>query len=63
MFSLENNSSFDPIIFRAVERVVGGHLEGFDHKTVRNWSCPKSKKSRVNNIFFAGEQQKLKVKI
>ena len=24
------------IICRAVERVVGGHLEGFDHKTVRN---------------------------
>ena len=24
------------IICRAVERVVGGHLEGFDHKTVRD---------------------------
>ena len=33
---VKNNISFDPIIFRAVERVVGGHLEGFDHKTVRN---------------------------
>ena len=33
---VKNKSSFDPIIFRSVERVVGGHLEGFDHKTVRN---------------------------
>ena len=32
---VKNNNSFDPIILRAVERVVGGHLEGFDHKTVR----------------------------
>ena len=41
---VKKKSSFDLIIFRAVERVVGGHLEGFDHKTVR-----ETKKS--NNTY------------
>ena len=34
--SLQERRIDELIICRAVERVVGGHLEGFDHKTVRN---------------------------
>ena len=34
--SLQERRIDELTICRAVERVVGGHLEGFDHKTVRN---------------------------
>ena len=34
--SLQERTIDELTICRAVERVVGGHLEGFDHKTVRN---------------------------
>ena len=56
----KEKSYFHPIIFRAVERVVGGHLEGFDHKTVRNWRSEfvsRINLSKVNNIFESSGEQ------